>query len=525
MTCNFGNHAKELNEAFESVSNSTTGDEWVIFDYEGNSNIVKVGQSGTGGIDELTSNFNSGKIQYGFASVKSPGSTQRKVVLIHWQGDGVPAMRKANTSSHVDEVRRFVKRVHLTIHARSEEDVDHDAITKQVAGLAGGVTERPSPASVAAYEPPEPVKSVYMPQKPHKDIDLQEREKFWREMQAEEDARRREEVKKNEDRNRQLAEERKQVEKELHETYISSATAKSPTAPANQLDYKSYAQQPKKGNLITGRTQMFEQKVAELVATAPKPLAKPKNFKYEIKTTKPTGVPVNRDEIQNQNHTKAYENNTINKDKPVFAKIASQPVYEGAEDDTPHRKYPPFSGVKLPSPQSPPPPPQVVSPVKAQHETIQKKPSNELPVFHKSNTEFDEPTPPVVPLFAPPPPLPTSTPPEVQTNNTSLPNYDFPPVVNEVNEAPKFTPSQYDFPPEQNESAPEPQNGLNGHKGDGENLRAVALWDYQADDDTEITFNPNDIITDIEMLHDGWWQGRGPDGSFGLFPSNYVKII
>ena len=23
----------------------------------------------------------------------------------------------------------------------------------------------------------------------------------------------------------------------------------------------------------------------------------------------------------------------------------------------------------------------------------------------------------------------------------------------------------------------------------------------------------------------GWWQGVGPEGTYGLFPSNYVEII
>jgi len=44
-------------------------------------------------------------------------------------------------------------------------------------------------------------------------------------------------------------------------------------------------------------------------------------------------------------------------------------------------------------------------------------------------------------------------------------------------------------------------------------------------DETEITFNPNDIITYIEQIDEGWWQGMGPDGTYGLFPSNYVKLI
>uniref|UniRef100_A0A669C2W7 Drebrin-like a n=1 Tax=Oreochromis niloticus TaxID=8128 RepID=A0A669C2W7_ORENI len=44
-------------------------------------------------------------------------------------------------------------------------------------------------------------------------------------------------------------------------------------------------------------------------------------------------------------------------------------------------------------------------------------------------------------------------------------------------------------------------------------------------DDTEITFDPDDIITQIEMLDEGWWRGYGPNGEYGMFPANYVELI
>lgn len=44
-------------------------------------------------------------------------------------------------------------------------------------------------------------------------------------------------------------------------------------------------------------------------------------------------------------------------------------------------------------------------------------------------------------------------------------------------------------------------------------------------DDTEITFDPGDIITNIDQVDEGWWQGLGPDGTYGLFPANYVELI
>lgn len=44
-------------------------------------------------------------------------------------------------------------------------------------------------------------------------------------------------------------------------------------------------------------------------------------------------------------------------------------------------------------------------------------------------------------------------------------------------------------------------------------------------DDTEISFDPDEIITGIEMIDEGWWRGYGPDGHFGMFPANYVELI
>lgn len=56
-------------------------------------------------------------------------------------------------------------------------------------------------------------------------------------------------------------------------------------------------------------------------------------------------------------------------------------------------------------------------------------------------------------------------------------------------------------------------------------LRARALYDYQAADESEITFDPGDVITHIDQIDEGWWQGLGPDGAYGLFPANYVQLI
>ena len=51
------------------------------------------------------------------------------------------------------------------------------------------------------------------------------------------------------------------------------------------------------------------------------------------------------------------------------------------------------------------------------------------------------------------------------------------------------------------------------------------IFYFHLADDTEITFDPGDIITNIDQIDVGWWQGVSPLGMFGLFPANYVDLI
>lgn len=54
-------------------------------------------------------------------------------------------------------------------------------------------------------------------------------------------------------------------------------------------------------------------------------------------------------------------------------------------------------------------------------------------------------------------------------------------------------------------------------------IQAIALYDYQASAEDEISFDPNDIITHIEKIDEGWWRGLCKN-RYGLFPANYVQI-
>ncbi|XP_055336584.1 drebrin-like protein [Paramacrobiotus metropolitanus] len=61
--------------------------------------------------------------------------------------------------------------------------------------------------------------------------------------------------------------------------------------------------------------------------------------------------------------------------------------------------------------------------------------------------------------------------------------------------------------------------------GQNQGLQARALYDYQAADETEISFDPGDIITQVDKIDPGWYQGLAPSGQYGLFPANYVEML
>lgn len=51
-----------------------------------------------------------------------------------------------------------------------------------------------------------------------------------------------------------------------------------------------------------------------------------------------------------------------------------------------------------------------------------------------------------------------------------------------------------------------------------------ALYDYEADDRTSLSFHEGDIIQVITQLESGWWDGY-INGVRGWFPSNYCQLI
>uniref|UniRef100_A0A3Q0QXG8 Hematopoietic cell-specific Lyn substrate 1 n=1 Tax=Amphilophus citrinellus TaxID=61819 RepID=A0A3Q0QXG8_AMPCI len=72
--------------------------------------------------------------------------------------------------------------------------------------------------------------------------------------------------------------------------------------------------------------------------------------------------------------------------------------------------------------------------------------------------------------------------------------------------------------------APQPEAEDNEYEDLSGGQKAIAIYDYEGEADDEISFNPDDIIHNIEMIDEGWWKGQC-HGRTGLFPAAYVQLI
>ncbi|XP_021355420.1 abl interactor 2-like isoform X3 [Mizuhopecten yessoensis] len=103
------------------------------------------------------------------------------------------------------------------------------------------------------------------------------------------------------------------------------------------------------------------------------------------------------------------------------------------------------------------------------------------------------------------------------------------------NQAPP-PPPEFNDPPEDIDDHPLPPQEEDPYAATGPNLglgqpdwkpasyleKVIAIYDYLADKEDELTFNENAVIYVTNKNDDGWWEGV-LNGFTGLFPGNYVE--
>ncbi|KAJ3206396.1 hypothetical protein HDU67_008214 [Dinochytrium kinnereticum] len=154
---------KAVHDAYLDVLAESSQTNWVLFGYDKNSNDLRVNGSGDGGLEELAEEWDDAKIQYAFCRVLEPISKLPKYVLMSWCGDGVPVSKKGLLNSHLSDVVKYFKGFHIQVNARDESDVDPALVMKKVQTSSGakyGIHQEKAPKAPDVIAP---VGSVYEP--------------------------------------------------------------------------------------------------------------------------------------------------------------------------------------------------------------------------------------------------------------------------------------------------------------------------------------------------------------------------
>ncbi|KAK2166215.1 hypothetical protein NP493_1329g00028 [Ridgeia piscesae] len=566
---------EELLRVHKEVSNPSNATDWALFGYEGQTNVLKVVAKGDGGLEELVDELNSGKIMYAYCRVIDPNTSLPKFVLINWQGEGVPELKKGKYAHHASDVAFLLRGAHVTINARSEDDVDEDAIKDQVSKASGSNysihKEKPKP------QPPiKPVGSVY--ERTVVQNIGKRRDDFWSKTKAEEtqrvaaDKQRREKERQEADRERK---EREAMETKRREENESERVRRirSQREAEERASTKNTANQ-KQGWEETQREAMaMEEERRKRAETARKQATADAQSVISQRRIDPKA---------------AFEQRTTSQfdDEPPAAAPSRPPPrklkesFMPQEDPKPPQAPEPRRLGRLPSaPKSPPSRPPAAAPAPAAPATaapataapaapataapaqpqVRNLLQENLPPRQMSDDEDNEDDwgeedsqPVIVKAAAAAPQVAQEAPDDNIYDDTSPQDIYDDTLQQDIYDDTTGQPPQDiydDTAPQQlyqDTAPPSVQQGYSEETCDDVaaahpaspapqmsppptspdlGLCARALYDYQATEDNEISFDPDDVITNIDQIDEGWWIGSAPDGTQGMFPANYVELI
>lgn len=513
MAINLNKNRETILAAWKDVVDDKSPTDWALFSYEGQSNDLKVVSKGDGGIEEMREDLNSGKIMYAFCRVLDPKTSLHKFILINWTGEGAPNLRKGTCANHIRDVSNMLKGAHVTINARNEEEVDPEIIVDKVSkatGSAYSFKERGETVKESG-----PVGTTYKRVIPCQEINAKERDQFWQKEEEEEKRRQEEERKRKEEERRRTEMERKQ--RELEETAMREARIKERSESITLQREAENIERGRGGERIRDEDETEEREREERERRARSELLRrQRSQEAQAVISKRT---FDARAVFEQNTSAGQLNQRRASYQPSTLNSSASPVKEVVSPVSERVRWPPVAHQQQIAQKQE----NIIIP---HGDAVKPSSGVDTTVVDKNVGQAEQPARRTMELAVPvvnnqtveesKQPQPAAQVPAQETIKSNQPNQREQELYHNpgVEIAQPYLDDSY-------------VNGGVILEDDDEDLglRAQALYDYQAADDTEISFDPGDIITHIDQIDAGWWQGLGPDGNFGLFPANYVQLL
>lgn len=351
-------------------------------------------------------------------------------------------MHKGTCSNHIHDITKLLKN-HLTITASNVDDLDEEILAKKLSKITSAYNfqERAAPTDEKFS-----IGTNYSKVVPTKEINSTKRDEFWRKEEEVEKARVATEIQTKKLANLKIEEERLKREQNEHAKReqmniepVVKKLAPAPVVPVKTVE-KEDSSRPRAEEMRADRRKEAQELIGNRVNTAK---ALFQQQAAQSAAPAPSGPPV----------------------KPIrktIQKVEPEPVIEPPKPD-PEPEPTPAKVEIIPEPvQIPAPTVADDEDTDAQFSTIKRSPKTPTTPDNKDNGFADYAAS------------------HEENENVQQQNQQQQQIV-------EATQQQV-----QEDTSPE-----------SELLKAVALYDYQAVDETEISFDPGDVITHIDMIDEG----------------------
>ncbi|XP_012559945.2 drebrin-like protein B isoform X1 [Hydra vulgaris] len=508
MSVNLTKNKTALVKAWEDLCNPSSKKNWVLFGYDGSTFDLKVINDGEDGLEELVDDLSGGKILYAGLRVIDPNTNLPKIVFINWQGEGVPSSVKGKCANHLRDINGLFRGAHVQVNARSEDDVDEKSIMEKVKNASGANYSFHKEAP-KEFVPQGQIGTNYEKKRPDKEIDIQKKNEFWSKTEKEERQRKIEEEKALEEQ--RMKESKLRAEREKKEEMAREAMIRERSKSIDEQRENTKILEKKKAE----EERIRYQKTLKEAEHDDEMFKKRSEEERKKRLQEANKLIQSREESPKESFKKTEEPSSkplptisnVKKLPPAVQKKQPKPAESLLQSEVqdnlkkikqePEKRYEPVQEpVKSREPNQEP-----VKPIEPSQEPVKLREPSQEPV--KLREPKQEPV-----KSREPNQEPVKAPAAVIQNQ----------VTNVQNSASTV---QNPAATMQNTATATPKQSIVSNKSN----TAKALFDYSAADDTEITFLPGDLIINIEFIDDGWWRGTGPDGTYGLFPANYVELI
>lgn len=504
MAVNFSKHQEEITKAWAEICQDKNTERWALFDYEGKTNIIRLVCTGTKGLDELVEKFHISSIQYACCRVVDETNDVNKLILINWQGESAPLSRKGLCASHVSDVSGYFRGCNQTITLRNEDDATREYILSLV-------FKRSSRVSILNSAKSTSVNQTKLNQRNEddskdrttskvniiKELDF-DRKSFWHKQEEEEKQR-------LEDEKKKAAEKQAFFEKErtLKEAALTSMENKlkqnlNLNEAAKVIPNQQSNDHNDEDDRYGRRSELLRQERSqETSSVISKGLIKDKKALFEQACSNQS-ISIDK---TSTTYSTARKNSNTKISQRLNAFEPSNSVANDVKEVS--KNFVKTNGVVADKVST-----VIVSDVKTNDDdeisNLKKVDVPNLQDIQENSSETN-----------------ANTLNKKKVDETSDVNGNEQEILDVISNGIEKEIESIKESPLKKSTTPETY-GNNG-------ICVKAVYDYQAADDTEVSFDPEDIIGYIEKVDEGWWQGKVLTGIYagqvGLFPSNYVEEV